>query len=57
MLSSGRWNLKRPPLIDRAPSGGMESPTYLQIFDQELFLSKRNTGVKKGAKTEGKAIH
>jgi hypothetical protein len=34
----------------------MGPPTHLQNFDPELLLSKRNTGTKSGAVTEGKAI-
>jgi hypothetical protein len=33
----------------------MEPPTYLQNFNPKLLLSKGNTGMKCGAKTEGKA--
>jgi hypothetical protein len=34
----------------------MGPPTHLQIFNEELLLSKENTGTKCGAETEGKAI-
>jgi hypothetical protein len=32
------------------------TPTHLQIFKPELFLSKENTGEKSGTEAEGKAI-
>jgi hypothetical protein len=34
----------------------MESSTYLQNFNPELFLSKGNTWTKSGTETKGKAM-
>jgi hypothetical protein len=34
----------------------MELSTHLKVFNPEIFLSKRKTGTKNGAETEGGAI-
>ena len=42
--------------LGKVPSWGMELPTYVQIFNPELFLCKGNAGTKCGTQPEGKAI-
>jgi hypothetical protein len=40
--TAGRFNLKRPPPVDRRdPSEGIGPPTHLKYFNPELSLSKR----------------
>jgi hypothetical protein len=47
MSNTGKINLKRYlQNIDKAPSGGIGSTTYLQILHPELCLIKRNSGTK-----------